>query len=93
MKTVAAIVAGVALLATPADARHGTGSHHHRDPAVPHDFMKTHPCPANGHTSGPCPGYVRDHVKPLCKGGPDSAGNMQWQSTAEGKAKDKWECK
>src|SRR5215468_261654 len=26
-----------------------------------HDFMKSHPCPSTGKTSGPCPGYVIDH--------------------------------
>ena len=39
------------------------------------------------------PGYVVDHIKPLAKGGADSPSNMQWQSIAEAKAKDKWERK
>ena len=39
------------------------------------------------------PGYVIDHVKPLCHGGPDDVANMQWQTRAEAKAKDLWECK
>ncbi len=42
---------------------------------------------------GPCKGYVIDHVKPLACGGADAAENMQWQTIAEGKAKDKWERK
>ena len=37
------------------------------------------------------PGYVIDHVIPLASGGADSPSNMQWQSKAEAKAKDKWE--
>ncbi|HWW86286.1 MAG TPA: HNH endonuclease signature motif containing protein [Vicinamibacterales bacterium] len=37
------------------------------------------------------PGYVVDHVKPLACGGADAPSNMQWQTIAEGKAKDKWE--
>lgn len=37
------------------------------------------------------PGYVIDHIKPLKEGGCDCPENMQWQTTAEGKAKDKWE--
>ena len=53
--------------------------------------MHKHPCPSTGRTSWACPGYVVDHVKPLACGGADAASNMQWQTVAEGKAKDKWE--
>lgn len=38
-------------------------------------------------------GYVVDHIKPLACGGADDPSNMQWQTIAEGKAKDKWERK
>jgi hypothetical protein len=55
------------------------------------DFMHQHPCPSTGKTSGACPGYVVDHVQALKHGGRDDPGNMQWQTTAEAKAKDKWE--
>ena len=37
------------------------------------------------------PGYVIDHVKPLECGGADDPANMQWQTIADGKAKDKTE--
>ncbi|HEY1871493.1 MAG TPA: HNH endonuclease signature motif containing protein [Chitinophagaceae bacterium] len=37
------------------------------------------------------PGYVIDHIKPLKEGGCDCPSNMQWQTKAEAKAKDKWE--
>jgi hypothetical protein len=56
-------------------------------------FMKTHPCPATGRSSGACPGYVVDHVKPLASGGADNPSNMRWQTTAAAKEKDKWERK
>jgi hypothetical protein len=56
-------------------------------------FKHLHPCPANGRASGPCPGYVIDHKIALACGGSDSPFNMQWQTAAEGKAKDKWERK
>lgn len=36
-------------------------------------------------------GYVVDHIIPLKRGGCDSVGNMQWQTTEEAKEKDKWE--
>jgi hypothetical protein len=37
------------------------------------------------------PGYVVDHIIPLKRGGADSPSNMQWQTIADAKAKDKWE--
>jgi hypothetical protein len=37
------------------------------------------------------PGYVVDHIVRLKRGGCDCPANMQWQTVAEGKAKDKWE--
>ena len=64
---------------------------HPRSKAAHDAFMRSHPCPANGHTSGACPGYVVDHIKPLKRGGADIPSNMQWQTIEEGKAKDKWE--
>ena len=78
------IVVALALLALPAVAR---------DRNVPSEFQRLHPCPSTGRTTGACPGYVRDHIVPLCKGGPDTVANMQWQTVEEGKAKDRWECK
>lgn len=62
-----------------------------RSPWVPKQFQYTHPCPSTGRTTGPCPGYVRDHVIPLACGGSDSTMNMQWQTTEAGKDKDRWE--
>lgn len=54
-------------------------------------FKKQSPCPSTGKTSGSCPGYVIDHVKPLKRGGADAPGNMQWQTKEAAKAKDKVE--
>ena len=58
-----------------------------------YDFMRETPCPAAVHKRYTCPGFVIDHVKPLACGGLDRPINMQWQSVAEAKAKDKWELK
>src|SRR4051812_17492076 len=49
------------------------------------DFMKQTGFP-NGR-----PGYVIDHVKPLACGGADAPSNMQWQTVADAKSKDKTE--
>ena len=56
-------------------------------------FARIHACPSTHLKKLPCPGYVIDHKKPLACGGRDSIRNMQWQTVAEGKAKDKWERK
>jgi hypothetical protein len=37
------------------------------------------------------PGYIIDHIKPLACGGTDAPSNMQWQTIAAAKAKDKTE--
>lgn len=54
-------------------------------------FTRQHPCPSTGKTSGRCPGNVVDHKIALECGGPDDPSNMQWQTVADGKAKDKTE--
>lgn len=54
-------------------------------------FMRLHPCPATGATRGACPGYVVDHVHPLCAGGADATHNMQWQTSVDAKIKDREE--
>ena len=54
-------------------------------------FVRQHPCPATGEPRGKCPGWVVDHIAPLCADGPDHPDNMQWQSVEEGKAKDREE--
>lgn len=67
----------------------------HRDRAQVHAFMRLHHCPggpdAGSHTR--CRGYVVDHICPLACKGKDHPSNMQYQSIAEGKAKDAWERK
>jgi hypothetical protein len=62
-----------------------------RDPEAARAFKQSHPCPATGRSTGACPGYVIDHVKPLKRGGADKPENMQWQTKAEAKAKDRVE--
>ncbi len=74
--------------------RHHSSRHAHRikrSKAARDAFMRSHPCPANGHRRGACPGYVVDHIIALKRGGPDAPSNMQWQTVEAAKAKDKWE--
>jgi hypothetical protein len=68
--------------------KHG---HIKRSSAARAAFTREHPCPSTGKTSGRCPGYVVDHVNALECGGADDKSNMQWQTTADAKAKDKTE--
>ena len=77
---------------TPAD-RSGPASTPHRSAAAKGAFKRAHPCPSTGRQTGACPGYVVDHVVPLACGGSDAPANMQWQTTAAAKAKDKVERK
>lgn len=51
-------------------------------------FQRVEACPANAQPRGPCPGYVVDHIVPLCAGGADRSTNMQWQPLADSLVKD-----
>ena len=62
-----------------------------RSTAAKDSFKRQQPCPSTGRSSGACPGYVIDHVNPLECGGADAPSNMQWQTVAGGKAKDRTE--
>ncbi len=74
------------LVVAPLDAKCGIPTTK-RHSAVAHRFMRD-----TGYPHGR-PGWVVDHIIALCKGGKDEPANMQWQTIADAKAKDKWECK
>jgi len=65
----------------------------HRSASAKAAFKRAHPCPATGQSRGACPGYVVDHIEPLCAGGPDEPDNMQWQTVEDAKGKDREERK
>ena len=83
---IGALIAACLFAWTSADA-----STTKRSTAAKNEFKRQHPCPANNQPRGPCPGYVIDHIEPLCAGGADRPENMQWQTVAEAKEKDKIE--
>lgn len=72
-------------------ARRDKHGHIARSSKAKGEFMRRHPCPSTGKTYGACPGYVVDHIIPLKDGGSDSSSNMQWQTKAAAKSKDKYE--
>ncbi|MFI0609302.1 MAG: HNH endonuclease signature motif containing protein [Anaerolineae bacterium] len=59
-----------------------------RSARVRAEFQRVHPCPSTGKTTGKCPGFIADHITPLCAGGADSVRNLQWQSIRAARAKD-----
>jgi len=65
--------------------------HIKRSASARHAFRKAHPCPATGSVRGPCDGYAIDHIRALKHGGADDPSNMQWETRAEAKAKDRTE--
>lgn len=77
------VVATVGLGAAPAEAKIPRSS------SAKAEFKRQHPCPSTGKPRGACHGYIIDHVIPLCAGGPDEPANMQWQTVADAKEKDK----
>ena len=79
-----------ATTAVPALAEANSDS---RSPAVTAEFERMNPCPSTGNTHGACPGWIKDHVIPLCEGGADAVSSLQRQTVDGAKAKDKWECK
>jgi hypothetical protein len=77
----------VALLPSAAEVRQGRSS------AVTAAFQRANPCPSTRLPAGACPGWIKDHVVPLCAGGLDHPDNLQWQTVDEAKAKDRDERK
>lgn len=62
-----------------------------RNRAAVRAFRAGNPCPGTGRRSGPCPGWVVDHIWPLCAGGCDVPENMAWQELEASRRKDRLE--
>ena len=62
-----------------------------RDPAQVRAFRAEHPCPVTAQKTGACPGWVVDHIYPLCAGGKDLPENMAWQEARQSYIKDNLE--
>ncbi len=82
------------LLAVPLLA----GAKQPRSAAAKAEFQRVNPCPSTGERRGKCPGWVKDHKTALdCaktqeeRKSLDVASNLQWQTVADAKAKDRWE--
>ena len=79
---VAAVAATAMLLAAAGQAAP-------RSAAARAEFKRANPCPATGQSRGRCPGWVIDHMVPLCAGGADAPHNMQWQTVFDAREKDR----
>lgn len=93
-RLIAALCLAAFLAPTPVDAAQrkrqpqaSQTTKHKRSAAAKRAFMRQ-----SGYPHGR-PGYVVDHIIPLACGGADAPYNMQWQTIAEAKAKDRWERK
>jgi hypothetical protein len=85
MRTGLIVAILLTVLCAPLSARE------YRSREVTREFQREHPCPSTGKTNGACPGYRKDHVEPLACGEPDAVWNLQWQTIAEARAKDRRE--
>ena len=85
IRQLAAVIVLAALVAQDADAKILRSS------SAKAEFKRLQLCPSTGRPRGACPGYIIDHVVPLCAGGPDDPGNMQWQTVEAAKVKDRAE--
>lgn len=87
MKTATILITLAALLMQAETASGQTK----RSSSVIAEFKKTNPCPATGKISKKCPGYVVDHIQPLCFGGLDDQSNLMWQDKKSSYKKDAFE--
>ena len=84
----------VAAMAQTCVLKRSTNGKIARSTAAVNAFKRANACPATGKAStASCPGFIVDHIVPLCACGEDKPSNMQWQTLADSKAKDRLEDK
>jgi hypothetical protein len=88
---VALLTACTAVQSAPPAIQRDAHGRIERSQAAKNAFKREHPCPATHLPTGPCPGYIIDHIIALKRGGADSPSNMQWQTVEDAKAKDRVE--
>lgn len=59
-----------------------------RGTEAPRLFRKANACPSTGKFTGPCSGWVMDHLHSLRCGGSDTPDNLWWMRVSEAKVKD-----
>ena len=74
----------------PPTARRTPSARPYRPPATRSRSARNEFLRRSGYPRGR-PGYVVDHVVPLCAGGADAPRNMQWQTVEQAKVKDRQE--
>lgn len=63
-----------------------------RDAKQVYAFRKANACPATAKAGmGACPGWVVNHIIPLCYGGQDAPANMEWEQSAPSFKRDAFE--
>lgn len=72
-------------------AAHADAATTKRGTAAPAAFRKLVACPSTHQFTGPCPGWIMDHLHSLECGGLDVPENLWWQTVAEARLKDQQE--
>jgi hypothetical protein len=74
------------LVFTPAAPERDSRGQFARSKSIRAAFMREHPCPSTGATSGRCDGWQVHHHVPLFCGGTDTVDNLRWIRTEDHRA-------
>lgn len=70
----------------PTDPARDSRGQFARSKTIRSAFMREHPCPATGATTGRCDGWQVHHHVPLFCGGTDTVDNLRWIRTEDHRA-------
>jgi hypothetical protein len=79
----------VTLAASPALL--SPGEYRSREVIMTREMQREHSCPSTGKTSGACPGYRKDHIKPLRAVVPMQCKTFKGRLSPPRKLKIRWE--